>query len=172
MVNEFDLLVRGLHPWLVICYGLGFLLRLLGWGFMEEIILAQFTSKGVCRTWYMLWFAWFLFGLGYLPRCLVSLTLDLRLVRDCDHKFVLMYVMWEMAWLFLYLFPLLVVENLGEHWRLVMRVVLAGYWYMYCGCPWDYTNSLLWDVVSGLVIDLTLSFAVGASWYICERYFF
>lgn len=109
-------------------------------------------------------------GLGYLPGCSVSLTLDLRLVRDCDHWFVLMYVMWEMTWLFLYLFPLLVMENLGEHWRLVMRVVLAGYWYMYCGCPWDYMDSLLWDVVSGLVIDLTLSFAVGASWYICGRY--
>ena len=25
--------------------------------------------------------------------------------------------------------------------------------------------------MSGLVIDLTLSFAVGASWYICGRYF-
>ena len=81
-----------------------------------------------------------------------------------------MYVIWDMTWLFLYLFPLLVVENLGEYWRLVMRVVLAGYWYMYCGCPWDYMDSLLWDVVSGLVIDLTLSFAVGASWYICDRY--
>ena len=27
----------------------------------------------------------FSLGLGYLPRCLISLTLDLRLVRDCDH---------------------------------------------------------------------------------------
>ena len=26
-----------------------------------------------------------LFGLGYFPRCLVSLTLDLILVGDCDH---------------------------------------------------------------------------------------
>ena len=76
-----------------------------------------------------------------------------------------------MTWLFLYHFPLLVVENLGDCWRLVMRVVLAGYWYMYCGCPWDYMDSLLWDVVSELVIDLTLSFVVGASWYICGRYF-
>ena len=101
----------------------------------------------------------------------ISLTLDLRLVRDCDHWFVLMYVMWGMTWLFLYLFPLLVMENLGEHWRLVMRVVLAGYWYMYCGCSWDYMDSLLWDVVSWLVIDVTLSFVVGASWYICGRYF-
>ena len=25
------------------------------------------------------------FGLGCLPRCSISLTLDLRLVRDCDH---------------------------------------------------------------------------------------
>ena len=25
------------------------------------------------------------FGLGYLPRHSISLTLDLRLVRDCDH---------------------------------------------------------------------------------------
>ena len=25
------------------------------------------------------------FGLGYLPRCSISLTLDLRLVIDCDH---------------------------------------------------------------------------------------
>ena len=33
------------------------------------------------------------FGFGYLPGCSVSLTLDLRLVRDCDHWFVLMYVM-------------------------------------------------------------------------------
>ena len=138
---------------------------------MEEIILAQFTSRAVCRrTWYRLWFAWFLSHLGYLPRCSVSLTLDLRLVRDCDHWFVLMYVMWEMTWLFLYVFPQLVVKNLGECWRLVMRVVLVGYWYMYCGCPWDYMDSLLWDVVSGLVIDLTLSFAMGASWYICGRY--
>ena len=54
-------------------------------------------------------------GLGYLPGCSVSLTLDLRLVRDCDHYFVLMYVMSGMTWLFLYLFPLLVMENLGEH---------------------------------------------------------
>ena len=111
------------------------------------------------------------FGLGYLPRCSISLTLDLRLVRDFDHWFVLMYAMWEMTWLLLYLFPLLVVENLGECWRLLMRVFLAGYWFMYCGCLWDYMDSLFWDVVSGLVIDLTLSFAVGASWYICSRYF-
>ena len=122
------------------------------------------------RTWYILWFSWFLFGLGYLLGCLVLFTLDLRLVRDCDHWFVLMYAMWEMTWLLLYLFPLLVVENLGEHWRLVLRVVLAGYWYVYCGCPWDYVDSLFWDFVSGLVIDLTLSFAMGASWYICGRY--
>ena len=27
----------------------------------------------------------FSLGLDYLPRCLVSVTLDLRLVRDCDH---------------------------------------------------------------------------------------
>ena len=81
-----------------------------------------------------------------------------------------MYVMWGMTWLFLYLFPLLVMENLGEHWRLVMRVVLAGYQFMYCGCPWDYMDSLFWDVVSGLVIDLILSFAVEDSWYICGRY--
>ena len=33
------------------------------------------------------------FGLGYLPGCSVSLTLDLRLVRDYDHWFVLIYVM-------------------------------------------------------------------------------
>ena len=32
-------------------------------------------------------------------------------------------------------------------------------------------DSLFGDVVSGLVIDLTLSFAVGDSWYICGRYF-
>ena len=94
------------------------------------------------RTWYSLWFVWFLFGLGYLPGYSFSLTLDLRLVRDCDHWFVLMCVMWEMTWLFLYLFPLLVVENLGECWRLLMRVVLASYWYMYCGCPWNYMDSL------------------------------
>ena len=148
------------------------LLWLLGWGFMEEIILAQFTSRGVCRrTWYMLWFSWFLFGLGYLPGCSISLTLDLRLVRDCDHYFVLMYIMSEMAWLFLYLFLLLVVERMGDCWRFFMRVVLIGYWFMCCGYTWDYMDSLLWDIVSGLVISLTLSFVVGASWYICGRYF-
>ena len=60
MVYEFDLLVRGLHPWLVIRYGLS-VVEASCWGFMEEIILAQFTSRGVCRrTWYRLWFAWFL----------------------------------------------------------------------------------------------------------------
>ena len=32
-------------------------------------------------------------GLGYLPRCSILPTLDLRLVRDCDHRFVLIYVM-------------------------------------------------------------------------------
>ena len=142
------------------------------WGFMEEIILAQFTSRGVCRrTWYRLWFAWFLLVLVIFLDVQISLTLDLRLVRDCDHWFVLMYVMWGMTWLFLYLFPLLVVDSLGEKWRLVMRVVLVAYWFMYYGCPWYYMDSLLWDVVSGLVIDLTLSFEVGASWYICGRYF-
>ena len=60
MVYEFDLLARGLHPWLVKWYGLG-VLATSCWGFMEEIILAQFTSKGVSRRkWYRLWFAWFL----------------------------------------------------------------------------------------------------------------
>ena len=77
-----------------------------------------------------------------------------------------------MTWLFLYLFPLLVVESLGEHWRLIMRVVLVGYWFMYCGCPWYYMDSLLWDVVSGLAIYFILCFVVGASWYICDRYSF
>ena len=77
----------------------------------------------------------------------------------------------ELTWLFLYLFSLLVVESLGDYWRFVMRVFLVGYWFMFCGCSWDYMDSLLWDVVSGLVIDLTLSFVVGASWYICGRYF-
>ena len=81
-----------------------------------------------------------------------------------------MYFMWEMAWLFLYLFPMLVVENLGDCWRHGKRVVLVGYWFMCCGCPWYYMDSLIWDVVSGLVIDLTLSFAIGASWYICVKY--
>ena len=47
MIYEFDLLVRGLHPWLSIWYGLG--VEDSCWGFMEEIILAQFTSRGVCR---------------------------------------------------------------------------------------------------------------------------
>ena len=37
-----------------------------------------------------------------------------------------MYVMWEMTWLFLYLFPLMVVESLGDFWRPILRVVLAG----------------------------------------------
>ena len=70
IISEFDLLVRGLHPWLVICYGLGIVVASC-WDFMEEI-LANFTSRGVCRrTWYKLWFAWFLFGLGFVPRCLV-----------------------------------------------------------------------------------------------------
>ena len=38
MVYEFDLLVRDLHPLLVILYGLGVVASC--WGFMEEIILA------------------------------------------------------------------------------------------------------------------------------------
>ena len=114
--------------WFGCCCGL--LFRVL-W----RIILALFTSRGVCRrTWYRLWFAWFLFGLGYLIRCSISLTLYLRLVWYYDHQFVFIYVMWEMTWLFLYLFPLLVVESLGDCWRFLMRVVHAGYWFMYCGC--------------------------------------
>ena len=48
MVYEFDLLVIGLHPLLVIWYDLGVVVASC-WGFMEEIILAQFTSRGVCR---------------------------------------------------------------------------------------------------------------------------
>ena len=52
-------------------------------------------------------------------------------------------------------------------WELFLHFISL---YMSCGCPWDSMDSLLWDVVSGLVIDLTLSFAVGASWYICGRY--
>ena len=51
----------------------------------------------------------------------ISLTLDLRLVRDCDHWFVLMYVMWEMTWLFLYLFPMLVMESSRDYRRFFMR---------------------------------------------------
>ena len=35
----------------------------------------------------------FLIVLSYLLGCLVSLTLDLRLVGDCDHWFLFMYVM-------------------------------------------------------------------------------
>ena len=129
------------------------LLRLIGWIFIEDIIHAQFTSRGMCRrTWYRLWFLWFLFGLGYLLGCMVFLTLDLRLVIYCDYYFLFVYVMWEMAWLFLFLFPLLVVESLGDCWRFFMRVVLVGYWFMCCGFPWDYMDKLLWDSVSGLVI--------------------
>ena len=40
------------------------------------------------------------------------------------------------------------------------------FFFMYCECPWDYMDSLFWDVVSGLLIDLALSFVVGA----CGRY--
>ena len=66
-----------IHDW---SYGLG-VFETSCWGFMEEIIVAQFTSRGVCRrTWYRLWLALFLLGLGYLLGCSVSLTLDLRLV--------------------------------------------------------------------------------------------
>ena len=162
--------MRGLHPWLVIWIDLGVVVASC-WGFMEEIILAQFTSRGVCRrTWYRLWFAWFLLVLVIFLDVQISLTLDLRLVKDCDHWFVLMYVMWEMTWLLLYLFPLLAMEKFGEYWRPILRVIFVGYQFTYCKCPQDYMDSLLWDVVSGLVIDLTLSFAVGASWYICGRY--
>ena len=48
MIYEFDLLMRGLHRQLVIWYGLG-VFEASFWGFMEEIILVQFTSRGVCR---------------------------------------------------------------------------------------------------------------------------
>ena len=67
------------------------------------------------------------FVLGYLPRCLVLLTLDLRLVRDCDHWFVLMYVIDDMV------IPLSLssisfyLESLGDYWGPILRVVLAGY---------------------------------------------
>ena len=57
----------------------------------------------------------------------MDVWVHLHWIWDCDHWFVIIYVMWEMTWFFFYLFPLLVVENLGEHWGLVMRFFLIGH---------------------------------------------
>ena len=59
-------------------------------------------------------------------------------------------------------------ESIGDLLRELFLQVIGLY--MCCGCPWYYMDSLIWDVVSELVINLKLSFAVGASWYICGRY--
>ena len=116
------------------------LLRLLVLGFIEEVILAQFTSRGVCRrTWYWLWFLWFLLVLvilmdvqlylhwiwDWLEIVLIGLCSCMSCERWYDYSFIsFLYWLWrtwesvgDLLWeLFLQVIVLCIVDVLDTTW--------------------------------------------------------
>ena len=141
---------------------------------MEKITLVEFIYRGVCRrTWYRLWFAWFLlvlvifldvwFHLHWIWDWLEIVITGLYSCMSCEkwHGYyfisflcwlwrtwesVRFFFLWE---LFLQVIVLCIVDVLDTTWIHFFEMLWVYWLYI-----WHYL------------------FVVGASWYICGRYFF
>lgn len=149
---------------------------------LQGVLLSETVIKMIEHGF---WFVCSLFGLFLLLRCLYSHNIGFEIL--CGAMVITM--LWScvvhcslvMTWAFLYLFLLIGVENLGELWRLVVRVGLQHIglhdFDIFLDVPWYYMIlvTLLCDAIGRslyllIIFRFGIIYAVGVPICVCSFY--